>query len=240
MKNNKLAALCKRRKTVLVIRAALTDRVTCWLSDGLCCYPVKKLNLPDKESVFEFLGLPLDKADSFSYLERTATPEDETLFGEFTEDDEANLLTPIGPAIAKLGETYIPFWMDSGAVIVIPSSSLSPMSNFREIRYSLRRKRSENGEWFGDMIAVKQGLLLEALIQPAQLKHSEDTGSLAQEIVRLGQLIESSQILELYSALSEKPVEDLPSDPEINVIMDNLPDDQEPGEDTDEEVNDAD
>lgn len=221
MKIKAMATLAKKSHTIISIFVNLsaTGEVVQWLSDGVACYPLRGMPILTKNQIFRLFDIPEKDIKQFSYKEIQVKGREAAIFIDFDESDESNKLCYSPLTIMYMGDNYIPFYYAAGAMLAINTHSLQPLTKADDSPvYVMRRKIAETGEWFGDMIAIKKGLLLEALIAPIQLHTDSGLGEL---LVRVGSLIQISQSIEILSSLCnlEEDQQEL-EDPEFNIITD--------------------
>ena len=169
MKLGKVGALCKGAKRFFVYKTWRDQ----WLSDGGAIYPIREFPMLKEDNVYTLFDIPEDKRGKMQYY------EDDIPYGiafdDACEDEVVVQLAPI--SIVCYGSTYSPIKGRYG-ILYIDRRYLGPLGDDITLyeRYYPRSDKS--------YIAVKRGLLLEAIILPAQIATKE----LADILKKIGEL----------------------------------------------------
>lgn len=152
MKLNKLFALMKQRKRIVVAQGATAQ----WVGDGICLYPIYNLPRLTERTMQTLLDVSDDAWDKFTFEEHE--------FLYFSEEDFEKGQVDLEPMKISLhwkGCDYIPL-MGSGKVFYIQAKYLKPFADDMLLSYSYRDDKQ-------GVIAVNEGLLLSGLICPVQI-----------------------------------------------------------------------
>ena len=166
MKLNKVIALCKKTKMVVVYNWRGNDGEIKeqWIGDGAACYRADGLPILDELGVAAIFDIPAKDADKWKILVRELPPA-----YDFTCDGEKN------------GETIFeedPIFLNYGGVMLKPLRNPGSAPLFIDVRYLtpfidemehlyLYRRTAENGQ---DYAAVKVGMFLAGIIAPRKIE----------------------------------------------------------------------
>lgn len=162
MKFSKIAALAKRAKTAILMRDA--DGVQ-WLSIESAAYKLDGMPLLDGDTVLTVLGVPSESREKWLAVERDGAEKllenDAPGELEITADDAGVSIIYGGKLLAPIYTMEGMLWID--AELLAPTDKKEP--GYR--RFFLRER--ENG---GRMIAVKEGMILTAIIMEYSMRKS--------------------------------------------------------------------
>lgn len=154
MKIRKLAALCKAAKTIYLINDNISG--VQWCGDGAALYPLRGLPRMDESQIMRLFDIP--SADSDKYLVRCMT--ETSIDTRDIPRGEENILPMPDICITYAGQEFMPL-SASGKMIWINPKYIDPVSKSGDIE--LYERVDERGL---SCIAVKAGMMLEAIIYP--------------------------------------------------------------------------
>lgn len=164
MKLKRIAALCKQEKRAIIYQKWEADCGTGsimtqqWISNGYAVYAANGLPPLGKETLLRIFDVTEDKFDSWNVSNREL-PESVNLGNlDDTEQEIAGAL----PSLYLYGTAMQAYGTTENGVIFIRSDYMSPLDGETGLEFYIRKNRGTN------YLAVKSGLLLQAVILPEQ------------------------------------------------------------------------
>lgn len=159
MKLQKIGKLCKANKRAIILERVTgqdfdgEDMVQQYISDGYGIYPIYGMPELGKESLLTLFDIPKEKWNEWYVSKYDA---EEGLVADVAEEEEIEW--QFNPVVIH-DVTYRVMGTADGGILFIDQNYLSPLEEFKEFR--LRKDRG--GVQY---VAVKAGLLMQALIRP--------------------------------------------------------------------------
>lgn len=154
MKIKSLAAICKRRKNIVLFHDGSDQQ---YISDGNAVYPV--FGLPELNTDYVLTIFDVPEKDRDKYITRETTLPDGINLSDDDYSERAVISIPI--SIAYGGTPLRPL-KTTGGIVYIDSRYLSPLDDMLDV-LELYERRTTAGELY---IAAKAGFLLQAVILP--------------------------------------------------------------------------
>lgn len=188
MKLKRIAALCKQEKRAIIYQkweahcgtgSIMTQQ---WISNGYAVYAANGLPPLEKETLLRIFDVAEDKFDSWNVSNREL-PESVNL-GDL--DDTEQEITGALPSIYLCGTAMQAYGTTQNGVIFIRSDYMSPLDGEIGLKFYIRKNGGTN------YLAVKSGLLLQAVILPEQFITKNFLALLKELTFRCGkQLVEN-------------------------------------------------
>ena len=159
MKLKKIAQLCNKEKIYVLYDKPYKDGITQWLGDGRAAYPLDGMPLLDEESLCKMFDISEKRRDKL-VIRQMERPK--MLCMEDTDPGEVPVKS-MKLEIFHEGKDLLPLTFQEG-VVFIQRKYLSPFDGEEELVELYARKTG--GQTY---IAVKNGLLLRALIMPVNM-----------------------------------------------------------------------
>lgn len=176
MKIKSIAAICKKRKCVMILNnLSDTGMVTQYIGDGVAYYPVYDLPLLDEESVLTIFDVPEKQRENWA-----AMAVEPNGFHLEDTDTQERFVEEMGVSVVFNGVALKPFQTKEG-VIFVDSKYLAPFSDVWDIVQFFER-RTDGGQSY---IVAKAGFMIQAVIMPFQVQETR----LVPELQKLAQLI---------------------------------------------------
>lgn len=173
MKIKKIAAMCKRKKRVIIYeRKTGSGTVQQYIGDESAAYPVYGIPRMSKENLMTIFDIPVNEWETW-FVSVYEMPEE--LNAMDTDSGERLTVSSWWP-VTYGGKVLIPMGTRSGGIVFLEESYLDPLSDCKGGVECYERK-DDRGKIY---IAVKSGLYLQAIITPVDLL-SEDFVSIAQD-----------------------------------------------------------
>lgn len=154
MKIKALAALCSKRKTIVIF----DDLDRQWAGDGVAAFLLPQvLGGVDLTMLCVVLDIPSGKAADFS-TRHVDMPED--LCTEDDDDREEELIFDTDCRILYNGKDLVPLRTASGKIYFIKTKYLKPLEDSEQLRLSLRNAETR------PIVVAKDGMFLAGLIAP--------------------------------------------------------------------------
>lgn len=161
MKLNKIASLCKSRKTFrLYDKPEKDDTVVQWLGDGFAMYQINGLPCLDKENIFTWFDIPQARQSKYFFQHTSITQE----INLNDLDPSERILEDSRIAVMYDDTTLLPLRSENG-ILFIQKKYLSPLEDVRDSILMFER-RTPQGQPY---IAVKAGFMIQAVIFPYDL-----------------------------------------------------------------------
>ena len=158
MKLNKIASLCKGRKTFrLHDKPEKDDTIVQWLGDGIAAYQINGLPYLDQENIFALFDIP--QAEQSKYVFQHTSITEEINLNDF--DPSERVLKDSLLTVTYAGTVLLPLWSDDG-ILFIQKKYLTPLEDIGE-GITMFERRTPQGQRY---IAVKAGLMIQAIISP--------------------------------------------------------------------------
>lgn len=165
MKLKRIAALCKQEKRAIIYQKWEVDCGTGsimtqqWISNGYAVYAAHGLPPLEKETLLRIFDVAEDKFDSWNVSNREL-PESVNL-GDL-DDTEQEIVAAL-PSIYLYGTAMQAYGTAENGVMFIRGDYMSPLDGESGLEFYTRKTGDT------DYLAVKYGLLLQAVILPEQL-----------------------------------------------------------------------
>ncbi len=161
MKIKKLSTILKKRKRAIIFeRQSSNGIVFQYISDGSALYPIYGLPRLRKESLLTILDIPQEKWSDWHVSVKDG-PEGMNL----TDVDETESQAFPTFYSLQVGEkTMMPLETEYNGVLFLDRKYLNPISDAAGFSYFKRQDKAGN-----DYIAVKEGLLILAVIMPVRM-----------------------------------------------------------------------
>ena len=178
MKFNKVAALCKKRKTIVIYNNEESGAQ--WLGDGMATYLLEGAPKMNPEECLRLLDVPESKQNDY-HCKEMGLPDWLDFSSDTYKDEE---LKPLATTIGWLGESYQLF-EDGAKIYCISEAYLAPFS--ADASYTRYHRRETSSGQF--LLGVKIGLGLQALIAPAitfrNEQHREELKKIAEAFLHM-------------------------------------------------------
>ena len=163
-----LAAMCRKKKRVYVFEDEARDIQ--WVGDGSAIYPMYGIPHMEDEQMLILFDVPEDKRKTYAVFHH-----EEMLPGYSVEDGAADNLVENYPiSIGEASGVWYPVSTSSG-IAFYAAEVFKPIMDKPQAKLYERYTRK------GDLYFVaKDGMLVEALIFPAQIKEEELAATLGQ------------------------------------------------------------
>lgn len=188
MKLKRIAALCKQEKRAIIYQKWEADCGTSsimtqqWISNGYAVYAAHGLPPLEKETLLRIFDVAEDKFDSWNVSQR-GLPESVNL-GDL--DDTEQEIAGALPSLYLWGTAMQAYGTTENGVIFIRSDYMSPLDGETGLEFYIRKNGDTN------YLAVKSGLLLQAVILPEQFITKNFLALLKELTFRCGkQLVEN-------------------------------------------------
>lgn len=188
MKLKRIAALCKQEKRAIIYQKWEADCGTGsimlqqWISNGYAVWAAHSLPPLEKETLLRIFDVAEDKFDSWNVSNREL-PESVNL-GDL--DDTEQEIAGALPSLYLYGTAMQAYGTEENGVMFIRSDYMSPLDGETGLEFYTRKT--------GDTtyLAVKSGLLLQAVILPEQFITKNLLALLKELVFRCGkQLVEN-------------------------------------------------
>lgn len=173
MKLNKVASIIKKNKRLVIYTASNGAQ---WISNGMAAYSMAGMPHLTKEIVLKIFDVPQDKQGGWICTE-TELPSGIDFESAIQQERE---IEPMKIFIDWMGDVY---WLfkDGKQIYTIKEEFIKPFSDNQE--YITYFRREMHGGHF--VLAIKNGLTLEAIITPHYLHKYEDFTKEIKEIAAL-------------------------------------------------------
>lgn len=177
MKTKKAFDLCKKRNTVFLYNGDEAQ----WISDGCAVYPLFGLPVFNKETLFKTNDITDKQAASINFMLSDELPPN-ICFEDIEPGEQKVERLPIG--IGYRGMSLIPFKTSTG-IEFISAKYLTPLEDIDGGLLDFYERRTKGGATY---FAVKTGMLIVAIIQPAEVI----SAGMVAELALLAKMCETS------------------------------------------------
>ena len=181
MKLKKLAAICKQKKRIIIFNRYNergTEVEQQYLSDGTAVYPIYGLPQLDKEAVLTIFDIEPAKWEEWFVSEKTMATSD---YVNVEDVDETEIpIRHLYPPVIYHDTQLMLCGLEGGGTMFIDADYLGPVDGDSKEFYV---RQNEKGTCY---LAVKTGLLLQAVILPHTFMDVDQLSDLGREFSHLG------------------------------------------------------
>ena len=182
MKLKKLAQVCKKTRCITIFEKTEEYVEQQYISDGCAVYPIYGLPVLDREALLTIFDIEHSKWDDWT-VSRRAAPDSRYINLEDYDETEVPIRHLFPPVIYRDRQLML-CDLGDGEIMMVDSDYLEPVSDGVSREFYVRT--GENGS---KVLAVKDGLMLTAVILPMSLQHSDQVFELAGEFSRMGRAL---------------------------------------------------
>lgn len=153
-----VASICKRDRCMILYDDKSSENVAQWLSATGAVYPLQNMPKLDEKNIFTVFDITSKQIEKITF--RRDTLPEKIDFRDVVECE--NVLEPNGIEIGTDGKTLIVLHTSQG-IRFIDKEYLRPLSDYDMDILRFYERTSTGGQLY---IAVKAGMMLEAIIAP--------------------------------------------------------------------------